>query len=126
MNVVCIVGNLTNNPETGSKDGKTYANFTVAVSRNYKNADGQYDADFIPCVAFGGTAEFIAEWFRKGQKIALSGAWRTSSYEDKNGNNRKSNKLAVNNAGFAGARPEEKPAQLYDDYVPVDNSELPF
>ena len=126
MNIVCLMGNLTSDPEYGKKGETSYANFTVAVARRFKNADGNYDADFVRCVAFRGCADFIAEWFRKGQKIAITGEWRTSSYEDKNGNKRTENKCLVDSADFAGAKPSEKPVDLYDEFVPVNDADLPF
>ena len=60
MNKVVLVGRLTRDPEVRStSSGSNTARFTVAVNRNFKNKDGQYDADFVSCVAFRNTADFI-------------------------------------------------------------------
>ena len=64
MNKVVLVGRLTRDPEVRTNSsGVSSARFTVAVNRNYRNRDGQYDADFVSCVAFRNTAEFIGKFF---------------------------------------------------------------
>lgn len=67
MNIAIISGNLSRDVETRTtQNGKTVANFTVAVNRRMPDANGNKVADFIPCVAFGKTAEFISKYFSKG------------------------------------------------------------
>jgi len=76
------MGRLTRDPELKySQSGKAYCRFTVAVNRDF-NKD---EADFINCLAFGKTAETIAEWLGKGRRIALQGRIQTGNYENKNG-----------------------------------------
>ena len=84
MNVVTIMGRLTADPELKTtQNGISYCRFTVAVNRYSK--DGEDTADFISCVAWRSTAEFICKYFLKGSKIALSGSIQTGSYTDKDG-----------------------------------------
>lgn len=85
MNKVIIIGRLTADPELRtSQNGTASCRFNVAVNRKFKNQNGEYDADFISCVAFKQTAEFISRYFSKGKMIALEGTLRTGSYQDRN------------------------------------------
>lgn len=84
MNLVILTGRLTKDPELKSSERTSVCHFGVAVNRQFKR-DGDPDADFINCTAFGKNAEFISKYFRKGSKIDLQGSWRTGSYEGKNG-----------------------------------------
>lgn len=84
MNSVQIIGRLTADPELRqTQSGISCCRFTVAVNRKFKNDKGDYDADFISCVAFRQTAEFVSYYFNKGKMIALEGTLRTGSYKDK-------------------------------------------
>lgn len=88
MNKVQIVGRLTRDPEVRYSTGENataIARFSVAVNRRNKNAEGQYEADFINCVAFGKSGEFIEKYFRKGMAIGLTGRIQTGSYTNKDG-----------------------------------------
>lgn len=85
MNKVIIIGRLTADPELRtSQNGTASCRFNVAVNRKFKNQNGEYDADFISCVAFKQTAEFVSRYFAKGKMIALEGTLRTGSYQDRN------------------------------------------
>ena len=86
MNNVQIIGRLTADPELRrTQSGISSCRFTVAVNRKYKNKDtDQYDTDFISCVAWKQTAEFISRYFSKGKMIALQGNLRTGSFQDRN------------------------------------------
>ena len=89
MNKVVLVGRLTAKPELRYTPQNTaYTRFTVAVNRNFANADGKRDADFINVVAWRKQAETIAKYFDKGNLIALDGRLQTGSYDDKDGNKR--------------------------------------
>lgn len=82
MNKVVLVGRLTRDVELRENEGGTkIARFNVAVSRNYKNKEGKYDADFISCVAYRNTAEFVEKYFHKGDGIIVEGRIQTGSYE---------------------------------------------
>lgn len=86
MNRVCIVGRVTKDIEVKLTPNQVqYCNFTVAVDRRFKDANGQRQADFINCVAWKQTATFIQKYFRKGSRIGIVGSIQTRSYEDQNG-----------------------------------------
>lgn len=85
MNSVQIIGRLTADPELRqTQSGISCCRFTVAVNRKFKNQNGEYDADFISCVAWRQTAKFVSKYFSKGKMIALQGTLHTGSYTDKN------------------------------------------
>lgn len=85
MNSVQLVGRFTRDPDVRYTDGgSTVARFTLAVDRRYRK-DGGEDADFISCVAFGKTAEFLEKYFRKGQRVGLNGRIQTGSYTNQEG-----------------------------------------
>lgn len=88
MNKVVLVGRLTRDPEVRYSTGQNanaMARFSVAINRRFKNADGNYEADFINCIAFGKSAEFIEKYFKKGMAIGLTGRIQTGSYTNKDG-----------------------------------------
>lgn len=88
MNKVSLIGNLVRDPEvryTQGENSMAVARFTLAVSRKKKNADGQYESDFINCVSFGRLAEFAEKHFLKGMKIAVIGHIQTGSYTKRDG-----------------------------------------
>lgn len=85
MNNVILMGRLTADPELRqTTSGIACCRFTVAVNRKFKNDKGEYEADFISCVAWRQTAEFVSRYFTKGKMIAISGTLHTGSYTDKN------------------------------------------
>ena len=88
MNKVELVARLCRDPEVRYSQGdntSAVARFSVAANRRFKNAEGNYDADFINCVAFGKTAEFIEKYFKKGMAIGISGRIQTGNYTNKDG-----------------------------------------
>ena len=102
MNKVIISGRLTRDPETRysqSAEPIAVTRFSVAVNRRFKK-EGEADADFINCVAFGKTAEFIGKYFGKGRMIGIVGSLRTNSWTDNNGQKRVSTDVQVDEAEF--------------------------
>ena len=88
MNKSILVGRLTRDPEVRYSQGENanaVARFTIAVNRRFKNNEGNYDADFINCVAFGKSAEFIEKYFKKGMAIGITGRIQTGNYTNKDG-----------------------------------------
>lgn len=86
MNSVQLVGRLARDPDVKyTQQGMAHARITLAVDRRYRK-DGEQNADFISCVAFGKTAEFIEKYFRKGMKMGLTGRIQTASYKNQQGN----------------------------------------
>ena len=106
MNVVCLVGRLTADPELRqTPNGTNVCSFSVAVNRAFAGANGERQADFINCVAWRQTAEFIARYFRKGQNIGLNGTIQTRTYQDKDtGKNRTAFEVVINNAYFVESK----------------------
>ena len=105
MNQVQLVGNLTRDPESGTtQSGITYCRFTVACQRRYKDANGQYQADFIQCTAWRQTGEFVQRYFRKGSKIGLTGSITTGSYVGQDGQKRYTTEITVDNVEFVAPR----------------------
>ena len=84
MNKSIITGRLTADPDvryTTGNEQMAIASYTVAVQRDFKNKDGEYDADFIRCKAFGKRGEFAEKYLHKGMKILIEGRLQTGSYE---------------------------------------------
>lgn len=105
MNKVMLMGRLTRDVEM--REGNTaVARFSVAVNRRFKNAEGNYDADFINCVAFGKTAEFISKFFGKGSMIAVVGRIQTGSYTNQEGNKVYTTDVVIDEAHFCGGKNE--------------------
>ena len=101
LNCSAIVGRLVSDPELKStSNGTAVCSFTVAVDRNYD----RQQADFIDCVAWRQTAEFISKHFHKGSWIAVNCSIQTRSYEDKSGNKRKATELVADEVNFCGEK----------------------
>lgn len=103
MNVVCMLGRLTADPELRHTASDTpVTSFSIAVDRAYhpKGAE-QRQADFINIVAWRQTAEFICRYFRKGQRIALQGQLQSRPFTDKEGNKRTAYEVVADHAFFA-------------------------
>lgn len=109
MNKVILMGRLTRDPELKeTPNGVSVCSFTIAVNRRYKNAEGNYDADFVNCVAWRQTGEFVSKYFAKGQMIAVAGSLQTRTYE-KDGQKRYVTEVLVDEVNFCGEKAEEKP-----------------
>ena len=86
MNRVCLIGRLTKDTELRATPNGTYTTSnTIAVNRNFKNANGEYDADFINIVAWRNTAEFLCKYAKKGSLVGCEGRIQTRTYEDTDG-----------------------------------------
>ena len=125
MNTVILMGRLTKAPELRqTQSGTDVTQFTIAVNRRYKDANGEYPTDFINCVAWRQTAGFISKYFAKGAMIAVAGTLQTRKYADKQGAERTATEVVVDNAEFTG---EKKERDIFDDYSDVeDDGSLPF
>ena len=97
MNKLILTGRLTKDPEVKAiGDNNMVAKFTIAVNRNYKDKDGNRPADFIPCEAFGKTAEFVSNYITKGRLVEVEGEMRVDQYQNEAGENRSFTKCHVN------------------------------
>ena len=153
LNHIVIMGRLTRDPElrrTGS--GLPVASFSVAVDRDFgKNENGEKETDFIDCVAWRNTAEYVSKYFTKGRMIVVSGRLQIRSWTDKDGNKRRTAEVVADNVYFGDSRKEDSgnafnsgfsygsaPAPAYGTYsapsVPAsdfallsdDHAQLPF
>ena len=106
LNRVILMGRLVADPELKqTTNGISVATFRVAVDRNYQSKNsGERQADFINCVAWRQTGEFISRYFTKGRMIALEGSLQTRNYEDKTGAKRTAYEVIVDQAYFADSR----------------------
>ena len=103
MNKVILMGRLTRNPEVryGAGENSTaVARYTIAVDRRFKR-DGEQNADFIGCVAFGRNAEFAEKYLRQGTKIVLTGRIQTGSYTNRDGQKVYTTDIVVEEQEFA-------------------------
>ena len=104
MNSVQLTGRLTRDPEVRYTDGGlSVARFTLAVNRRFKQ-EGSPDADFIRCVAFGKTAEFIEKYFSQGRKMDLNGRIQTGSYTNQEGQKVYTTDIVVENVEFGESK----------------------
>ena len=155
MNKAILMGRLTRDPElrySQSADPIAILRFSIAVNKRIKNDSGP-DADFIDCVAFGKTGEFINQYFKKGAMIAVEGRIQTSSWDDKeSGQKRYRTEVIVDQSYFTGSRaesgssmgggmssdshydnmaasyskPQDSPAANNFETMEVDDDDLPF
>ena len=106
LNHITIMGRLTRDPElrrTGS--GIAVASFTLAVDRDYSPRDGgERETDFIDCVAWRQTGEFVSKYFTKGRMAVVSGRLQIRSWTDKDGNKRRSAEVVADNVYFGDSR----------------------
>lgn len=128
MNNATLLGRLTKQPELKqTQSGQSFCTFTLAIDRKYKNQDGTRETDFIPCVAWRHTAEFIAKYFHKGERILVEGEIRPRSWEDDAGQRRYMTEVIVDQAYFADGKRDNYSAAYDDetDLAPSD-TDLPF
>ena len=136
MNNVSLVGRLTRDPEVRySKSNTSLAvtRFSIAVDRRFKK-EGQADVDFINCVAFGKTGEFVEKYFSKGQRIGLVGRIQTGSYTNKEGQKVYTTDIVAENVEFVESKKADyqgppKGADVGDGFVNIPDGideELPF
>ena len=106
LNHITIMGRLVRDPElrrTGS--GIAVASFTVAVDRDFGSRDGgERETDFIDCVAWRQTGEFVSKYFTKGRMIVVSGRLQIRSWNDKDGNKRRTAEVVADNCYFGDSR----------------------
>ncbi len=103
MNKVILMGRLTRDPEvryTSGENSLAIARYTLAVDRKIRK-DGDATADFIPCVVFGRSAEFVEKYFRKGLKITIAGRIQTGSYTNRDGQKVYTTEVVVEEQEFA-------------------------
>lgn len=123
MNKVILMGRLVRDPEiryTQGENSIAVARFTLAVDRRFKR-DNQPTADFISCICFRKTAEFIEKYCKKGTKLVVDGSWQTGSYTNKDGNKVYTNDCLVDNCEFAESKAAAEQNQKKDDNTGNDD-----
>lgn len=117
MNKVILMGRLARDPEiryTQGENSMAVARFTLAVDRRFKR-DNQPTADFISCICFRKTAEFVEKYCKKGTKLVVEGSWQTGSYTNKDGNKVYTNDCLVDNCEFAESKATAEQNQKNDN-----------
>ena len=113
LNHIVIMGRLTRDPELRrTATGTAVASFTLAVDRDFgKNENGEKETDFIDCVAWRQTGEFVGKYFAKGRMAVVSGRLQSRSWTDKEGNKRRTAEVVADNVYFADSKRDgEAPA----------------
>lgn len=138
MNKVILMGRLTRDPEvryTQGDNAMAIARYSLAVDRRFKR-DGEPDADFINCVAFGKSGEFAEKYLKKGTKIAVVGRIQTGSYTNKDGQKVYTTDVVVEEQEFAESKNsgssdnnQSVPTNKNTDFMSIPDGideELPF
>ena len=142
MNKVILMGRLTKDIEMRqTPNGVSLVRFSIAVTRRFKNSNGEYDADFINCVAWRKTGEFIARYFQKGSMIAIVGSIQTRSWDGNDGKKQYATEVIVDEAYFTGSKSESSTggntdlsdsglddlnSQYGEDFATIGEEDLPF
>ncbi|MGD9901665.1 MAG: single-stranded DNA-binding protein [Spirochaetales bacterium] len=130
MNKAILIGNLTKDPELSTTTGGvSVCNFTLAISRKYASANGERETDFINIITWRKTAEFVHQYFKKGQKLAVVGTIQTRSYDAQDGTKRYVTEVVADEVEFV----ERKGNGDNDGYEktvtrlePIEDDTLPF
>lgn len=129
MNNICITGRLTAAPEIKkTTSGVSVCSVSIAVDRDYK-VNGEKVTDFIPCIFWRGTAEFVGKYFNKGDMIAVVGSLESRKYKDKDGNNRTVWEVKADKVNFCGSKKEvsQDNTQPFEDVSDeLSDEDLPF
>lgn len=140
LNKVLLIGRMTKDPELKfTPSNVAVVAFTIAVDRKYQKQGEERQADFINCVAWRSTAEFIAKYFTKGQMINVCGSLQTRSWDDAQGVTRYATEVIADEVNFCGDKPRNQNDPLNDvvneiggtqypqGFTPVDtDDDLPF
>ncbi len=130
MNKALLIGNLTKDPEFATtQNGVSLAKFTIAVQRKFKNANDEYESDFINCVAWRSNAEFVNKYFKKGNKIGIVGTIQTRSYDGEDGTKRYATEVVVEECEFVQSKKcdnNDKAEETKPELEPINDDNLPF
>ena len=130
LNEIILMGRLTRDPELRhTQSGTKVAYFALAVDRDYKDASGEKETDFIDIVAWRGTAEFVSKYFTKGRMAVVKGRLQIRDWTDKDGGKRRSAEVVAESVYFADSRKADAAPQAPDPdwmYGNEDGGELPY
>ena len=111
-NSITLMGRLTRDPVLRhTQSGLPVASFTLACDRDYKDADGEKQTDFVDCVAWRGTAELINKYLRKGRMAVVSGRLQLRDWTDRDGNKRRSAEVLTSTVSFADSKRQQETEQ---------------
>ena len=125
LNRITIMGRLTRDPELRrTQSGVAVTGFTLAVDRDF----GEKETDFIDCVAWKNTAEFVSKYFAKGRMAIVSGRLQMREWQDKDGNKRKNAEVVADSIYFGDSKTniEDIPAKVAEPVEIEDDGDLPF
>lgn len=123
LNRVILMGRITQDLELRrTPSGSGVLSFNLAVERSYAKQGEDRETDFITCVAWNKTAEFIGSYFSKGRMIALEGQLRTRTYDDKNGSRHYITEVYVDQVSFTGEPKQQGQAQQSKSYEPAQGN----
>lgn len=127
LNTITIMGRMTRDPELKTTpSGAAVTSFTLAVERDFKDKEtGEKATDFIDCVAWRGTAEFVARYFSKGRMAVASGRLQLRDYTDKDGNKRRAAEVVAENVYFGDSNNGNRGAENGDNYQTGGCTEVP-
>ena len=126
LNKVILMGRFTRDPELRSTpQGISTCSFSIAVDRSFVRQGEERKADFINCVAWRQTAEFISKYFTKGSLIAIEGSIQTRSWDDNEGKKRYATEVIVSQAHFAESKRDSQNAPSDNDFGSGDFGSLP-
>lgn len=132
LNKIVIMGRLTRDPELRyTQSGKPVASLTVAVDRDFREANGDKQTDFIDCVAWNKTAEFVSQYFHKGTMAVVSGRLQLRDWTDRDGNKRRSAEVVAESIYFGESKnggqraPEAAQGGVFVE-LDDDDGQLPF
>ncbi len=115
VNQIVLVGRIARAPETKvTENGKKYATLTLAVPRNYKNVNGEYDTDFLDCTLWSAVAESTSEYCNTGDMIGVKGRVQTRIIESPDGVKRKKTEIVAEKVTFLTSNPNRKKATIED------------
>lgn len=126
MNTISLLGRLTDTPELKTtQNGVSVTSFTLAVDRAYTPKGQEKQTDFINCKAWRNTADFVCNYFHKGQRMALTGSLQSRAYTDKSGNNRVAFEVVADNVFFADSK-KEGGEQAPSNVTPIAPAQTPL
>ena len=116
VNQVVLVGRLVDNPTvTNTVNGKKYTSVVIAVQRNYKNADGIYETDFIRCVLWNGIAANTSEYCHSGDVVGIKGRLQNRSYEDESKDTKYITEVIAEKVTFLSSSTNKNTSELKDN-----------
>lgn len=116
MNQVVCVGRIVDKPQVKElENGKKVSNITIAVPRSYKNADGEYESDFVDCVLWNNIADRTAEYINKGDLVGIKGYLKTEIYEKEDGTKQKAITVVADRVTFLSSRAKEIEEEELDE-----------